>query len=80
MSILSEYRNTINDVFGLPDSLTERMLKYVDTGVNCQLFGLLDDLISCGESFYLEGNLRMAQANLFLLRYLVKKYLIDGKD
>ena len=77
---LSEYRNIINDVFGLPDCLTERMIKYVDAGVDSQLLGLLDDLISCGESYYLKGNIRMAQANLFLLRFLVKGHLKGGKD
>ena len=45
--IVLKKANIINDVFGLPDCLTERMIKYVDAGVDSQLLGLLDDLISC---------------------------------
>lgn len=76
LTVLSEYRTLIREVFGLPDNMTKRMLQYDNADINREILGVIDDLISCGESFYLEENMRLAQANLFLLRFLVKR--LDG--
>ena len=76
LTVLSEYRSLIREVFGLPDNMTKRMLQYDNADINREILGVIDDLISCGESFYLEENMRLAQANLFLLRFLVKR--LDG--
>ena len=74
---LSGYREILKRVYGMPTHGTQKMLRYLSNDINPDLFDLIDRIISNGQRSYLNGNTVIADANLLLLRYLMKRFPKD---